>query len=160
MNTQTLINKFYQSFASGDVESMITCYHDDVVFHDPAFGTLHGERAKSMWRMLLNRADGNIKIQFRNVEANDISGRADWLAEYHYGPHKRKVINNVSAKFEFKDGKIIKHTDHFDLWKWTKQALGTTGYLLGWSTFMKNKIQKMTNDSLAKFISKSGRFSK
>ena len=38
------------------------------------------------------------------------------------------------------DGKIIKHTDIFDLWEWSKQALGVSGYLLGWSGFMKNKI--------------------
>jgi len=51
----------------------------------------------------------------------------------------------VQASFQFKDDKIIQHKDHFDLWKWTQQALGPAGYLLGWSSFMKNKIQKSTN---------------
>ena len=48
-----LIQKFYSAFASKNIEDMIDCYHDDIRFEDPAFGILEGNRAKSMWRMLL-----------------------------------------------------------------------------------------------------------
>jgi hypothetical protein len=34
------------------------------------------------------------------------------------------VINIIQAHFHFQDGLIIKHTDDFDVWKWSKQALG------------------------------------
>ena len=44
------------------------------------------------------------------------------------------------------------HTDTFDLYKWTKQAMGPVGYILGWTPFMKNKIQKITNGRLDEFI--------
>lgn len=33
---------------------------------------------------------------------------------------------------------IIKTTDDFDIWKWSKKAFGTTGYLLGWTGLKKN----------------------
>jgi hypothetical protein len=41
------------------------------------------------------------------------------------------------------------------LWKWTKQAMGAPGYLLGWTPFFKNKIQATTNSRLDKFIEKA-----
>lgn len=107
-----------------------------------------------MWEMLLSRAAGNISISFDNVEADENQGSATWTAIYEYGPKKRKVTNNVRAAFKFQDGKIIEHIDTFDLWKWTKQAMGPVGYLLGWSSFMKAKIQQTTNGQLDAFIAK------
>jgi len=46
MDNKELIQQFYTSFAKGDANGMVGCYADDVVFEDPAFGTLHSERAK------------------------------------------------------------------------------------------------------------------
>lgn len=154
MHNEAVIKQFYQSFSDGNADGMIACYHDDIVFTDPAFGTLEGEKAKAMWQMLLSRGDSKPEIQFSNVSADDKYGKADWVAKYNYGPQKRKVVNTITARFAFKDGKIIKHTDDFDLWKWSQQALGVSGYLLGWSSFMKNQIQKKTNGLLGKFMGK------
>jgi len=103
-----------------------------------------------MWEMLLSQKKANLKISFTNIEASAESGKAEWTAKYVYG--KRKVINTVKAAFKFKDGKIIQHTDTFDFWKWTRQALGTPGYLLGWTAFIKSTVQTTTNKKLDKFI--------
>lgn len=154
MNHSELITTFYQNFSDRNIEEMVACYHDDIVFEDPAFGVLKGAAAKDMWRMLLSREGSDFTLVFSDVVADEKSGSASWKATYSYGPQKRKVINNITAQFEFKDGKIIKHTDTFDLWKWSKQALGVSGYLLGWSGFMKNGIQKKTNQLLSKFQKK------
>lgn len=154
MNNEELIEKFYTSFSKADAKGMTECYHENIVFQDDAFGTLKGERACKMWEMLLSGGPGKSKISFNNVEATNESGSANWRAEYHYGEKQRKVINNIHANFKFKDGKIIEHIDTFNLWKWTKQALGPAGYLLGWTSFMRKKIQKTTNDKLNDFISK------
>ena len=37
-----LITRFYQAFQRLDAEAMVACYSPDVVFSDPAFGTLRG----------------------------------------------------------------------------------------------------------------------
>lgn len=154
MNNTELIRKFYESFANADAEAMVNCYDQNIVFADPAFGELKGEDAKNMWRMLIDRSKGNIKITFDNLKANDKTGTANWRAEYIFGETGRKVINNISATFEFQNGKIIKHTDDFNMWKWTQQALGWKGYLLGWSSFMKMIIQKQTNGLLKAYSKK------
>ena len=156
MENIELIRKFYASFSSGDANGMISCYHTEVVFEDPAFGKLKGNRARNMWLMLLSRSQSKLTIEYSDIKVEGSEGFAKWKAQYYYGPKKRKVINNVQATFQFMDGNILHHTDHFSLWKWTMQALGISGFALGWSFFMKNKIQKSTNKMLAEFIIKKG----
>jgi ketosteroid isomerase-like protein len=154
MKNSELITKFYTSFANADAEGMVACYHNDIQFEDPAFGPLKGDDAKNMWRMLIKNSKGGSKITFSDVEANDKTGSANWVAEYNFSQTGRHVINKISATYEFKDGLIIKHTDVFDMWAWSKQALGLKGYLLGWSDFLKGKIQQQTNSLLKKFVEK------
>lgn len=148
MQNKEIITRFYESAIKADAEGMVSCYHDDIEFEDPAFGKLYGNQAKNMWRLLIKP---NIKISFSDVQASEHSGSAKWRAEYVFTKTGRKVINEITAQFEFNDGKITKHTDHFDLWKWSRQALGLSGYLLGWTSFMRNKIQRQTNALLRKY---------
>lgn len=149
-----LINKFYTAFANLDAEQMISCYSDNVVFYDPAFGDLYGKDAKKMWRMLIAKSQGNLKITYSNVTATESAGSADWVAEYTFSQSGRKVINHIHAKFEFWDGKIIKHTDTFNFYKWTKQALGIKGYLFGWTGFMKKRVRNYAIKSLVEYSPK------
>ena len=146
-----LITRFYDSFAHADAEGMVGCYADDILFQDPAFGNLKGEDAKNMWRMLMLNGKGEIKITYGDISADDKTGSAKWKAEYIFSKTGRHVVNRIQAQFKFKDGKISVHSDSFNLWKWSAQALGWKGYLLGWSPFMKNKIQKQTHALLSNF---------
>lgn len=152
MDNKEIIKKFYTSFSNGNIKGMLECYHKDVIFQDPVFGKLERERAFKMWEMLLSQKKEDTIINFNNAQATNEIGKANWVAEYVYGAKKRKIINRVQANFKFKNGKIIEHFDFFDLWKWTKQAFGITGFLIGWTPFMKNKIQQTTNKRLDEFI--------
>lgn len=42
--------------------------------------------------------------------------------------------------------------DNFSLWKWSRQALGAKGLLLGWSGLVQNKIRKTAKKRLEKFM--------
>lgn len=149
MDNKQLIENFYSAFAAGNVEEMVACYADDVQFRDPAFGLLKANEAKNMWRMLLKNPD--IKVTVSNVKADNKVGSANWVAIYTFSRTGRRVVNRVSANFEFKDGKITKHTDHFNIWKWAGQAMGLKGYLLGWTPLMRNGIQKQAVTLLNKY---------
>jgi ketosteroid isomerase-like protein len=147
-----LIEKFYSAFTNLDAETMADCYHPDVVFEDPAFGTLQGERAKNMWRMLCSSQKGkNFIVTFSEIKTSKNNGSAKWEAIYNFSKTGRKVHNKISAKFEFKDGLIIRHKDNFNLHKWAAQALGFKGKLLGSTGFFRKKLQKQTNSLLDKF---------
>ena len=104
-----------------------------------------------MWQMLILRSKGNLKIEFSNIKADDFTGSANWIATYNFTRTNRNVVNRIAAEFVFQDGLIIKHTDSFDVWKWSKQAFGITGYLLGWTGFFQDKIKKQALLSLRKF---------
>lgn len=120
---------------------MCECYHPDIQFSNPAFGTLKGNEVCQMWKMLIERSYGNLKIDFSEIKANDHLGSAFWVTQYNFSKTNRKIVNTISSKFLFKDGLIIKHTDDFDIWKWSKQALGIKGLLLGWTGLMQKKIK-------------------
>lgn len=151
---QQLIEKFYTAFQKKDAETMVACYHEDVIFEDPAFGELKGEDAKDMWRMLVESSDDGIVIRHHSVEANENSGAAKWEADYPFSKTGRMVYNKISAKFKFKDGLIIDHRDDFNFWKWTRMALGPAGFFLGYTGFMKKKVRSTAKDALAKYSAK------
>ncbi len=148
---QTTIEEFYKAFQNEDAEKMASYYHSDIEFEDPAFGHLKGNQVTDMWRMLLERGKGNIKITYSNAQANDSNGSIHWEAKYPFSKTGRKVHNKIDATFEFKDGKIYRHKDVFDLWKWSSQALGLTGTLLGFTPFIKNKIRQQSLSLLKKY---------
>ena len=156
MNTQEqLITQFYSAFQQKDWKTMQSYYHDEVTFSDPVFQNLKGKEAKAMWHMLaLNAKD--FSLEFNSIKASKTAGSAHWEATYSFSRTGRKVVNKIDASFEFKEGLIIKHTDRFDFWKWTRMALGFSGVLLGWSGFMKDKVKETAMAGLRKFIEANG----
>lgn len=151
---QSLIEKFYTAFNDLDAEAMVSCYHEDIVFEDPAFGELKGEHAKNMWRMLCASQKGkDFKVVFSDIDSNNENGRAHWEAHYNFSKTGRRVHNKIDARFIFKDGKIIDHRDDFNLHKWASQAMGFKGRLIGGTNFFRRKLQSQTNHLLSKFES-------
>ena len=130
---------------------MQSCYHDAVIFSDPVFGNLKCPEAKAMWHMLI-LAGKDLTLTFQNITSDGASGSCDWDAHYSFSKTGRKVHNFIHARFEFRDGKIIKHTDSFDLWKWASMALGISGALLGWTPLIQSKIRGTADKNLKKFI--------
>lgn len=150
-----LIEQFYTAFTNLEAEKMVSCYHPEVIFHDPAFGELKGERVKNMWRMLCHsQKDKDFKVTFKVLSSDDHYAQVHWEAFYTFSQSGRKVHNIISANFDFKEGLIIKHTDNFNLYRWSQQALGLKGYLLGFTSFFQNKLQQQTNRLLDKFENK------
>ena len=148
---ERLILKFYTAFANADAKTMCECYHSDIQFQDSAFGILKENDACQMWNMLIEKSKGNIKIEFSDIKADDFTGTAKWIATYNFSKTNRKVVNVIQAQFQFKDNLIIRHTDYFDIWEWSKQALGFKGILLGWTGFLQNQIQKQALASLKNY---------
>lgn len=150
---KAIIEKFYGAFNELDADTMCACYHDDIVFEDPAFGVLKGDKAKAMWQMLCTSQKGkNFKIVASQIEGDTEKGSAHWEAFYNFSKTGRKVHNKIDAKFEFKDGLIINHKDEFNLHRWAKQAMGIKGFLFGGMGFFKTKLNQQTNYLLDKFI--------
>lgn len=149
-----LITSFYEAFTQRDAAAMSACYHEDVHFEDPVF-SLDGASAHAMWEMLCERGK-DLRIEFEQVKAQAQAGSAHWEAWYSFGPEKRMVHNVVEASFTFKDGLIHTHTDRFDFYRWTRQALGAKGTLLGWTPMVQGAVRKQAASNLARFIKAQG----
>lgn len=151
MNEKTVIETFYRCFQQKDWKGMQGCYHDDIVFSDPVFARLEGAQAKAMWHMLATSAK-DLDITFSNIVADGQQGSCDWEAKYSFSRTGNPVHNRIHASFQFRDGKIVKHTDTFDLTRWAGMALGLPGKLLGWTPWMQNKVRATAAGSLSRFI--------
>lgn len=151
-----VVDTFYTALTNGDGETMASLYRPDSVFEDPAFGELNGIDAGDMWRMLCSNAS-DLRVRHTIKNSTDTSVVTNWIAEYTFTPTGRPVTNDVTATMIFEDGKIIDHRDKFNFWKWSTQALGTPGRLLGWTPLLKAQVRKTTASNLAAFQAKRDR---
>jgi hypothetical protein len=129
-----LIQNFYRAFAVKDPGPMVAAYSDRARFTDPVFPDLSADQARGMWRMLTGRAK-DLEVTFSTFLATG-----------------RKVHNIIDAEFEFDGGKIVRHVDRFDFWRWSRMALGPSGVLLGWTPFLQKKVQVTARKQLDKFL--------
>ena len=130
---------------------MAACYAPDARFSDPVFGDLEGQEPGAMWRMLTGRAD-DLKIELMEHEAEADRGSARWVAHYTFTQTGRPVRNDVRARFQFSDGLIAVHCDEFDFHRWSRQALGLPGLLLGWTPILRASVRRRARAGLDEFI--------
>lgn len=147
-----VIENFYSAFQRRDPDAMAACYADDVEFTDEVFPQLRGDKARAMWRMLIARGGEDLKIHFSDVRAEGERGSAKWVATYTFGLTGRPVRNEISAEFEFRDGRIVRHRDRFDFWRWSRMALGPLGLALGWTPLVRGKVRAQASGLLEKFV--------
>jgi ketosteroid isomerase-like protein len=149
-----VITRFYSAFQKLDYKTMNDCYSEDIVFNDPVFGLLRGEEAKYMWEMLCTNAR-DFSLTFSNIQSIDEEyATCNWVAKYTFSKTGNKVVNKIKAFMKLKDGKIIEHSDAFQLSTWIGQALGWKGILFGWMGWMKRKVQRVARKNLIAFIEK------
>ena len=148
---QQLIEHFYQSFQRKDYRSMAACYHPDATFADEVFSLKNGKEIAAMWHYLCESGK-DLYIEYAGVQADERSGRAHWEAHYTFSRTGRKVHNIIEASFQFQDSKIVRHVDRFPFWRWSQQAFGLTGWLLGWTPFLRNKVRDTAMSGLLRFI--------
>ena len=143
----SLLHTFYTAFAQRDWAVMGGLYHDEAQFSDPVFPQLDAEGVKAMWKMLLG-GDTDLCISFTVINENEKGGRVKWEAFYSFGKQKRKVHNVITSDFTFKDGLIHRQQDRFNFWRWSRQALGVPGIVLGWPPAVKRKVRAMAAEGL------------
>jgi hypothetical protein len=153
------ITRFYSAFAALDADAMAACYAEDATFTDPAFVLYNRRDISAMWHMLCeatqakNRQDW--RLEFNQVKADASSGSAHWEAQYRFSGSNRLVHNIIEAKFSFTpDGLIDSHKDSFDFWRWSRQALGMGGWILGWAPYFQKQVRQQTHAALARYQAK------
>jgi ketosteroid isomerase-like protein len=144
-----LIDNFYTAFARRDWRTMAAAYDADARFSDEVFD-LRGADIGRMWRMLCERGT-DLRLQHRDVVADGEHVRAHWDAWYTFSATGRPVHNSIDARFELRNGLIGRHVDSFSFWRWSRQALGAPGALLGWTPWLRGKVRAQAAKGLAGF---------
>ncbi len=147
------IETLYTAFARLDSDAMVACYAENARFEDEAFSLSGRREIGGMWRMLCEA----VKAKGRDVWKLEVSAITDssahWEPHYRFSATGRMVHNIIDARFEFDGaGLIVRHKDTFDFWRWSRQALGAPGMLLGWTPFLRGKVRAQAGASLAKFL--------
>jgi len=148
----SVVTRFYTAFAQGDWATMGSCYHNAARFSDPVFPDLDAKGVRAMWKMLLS-SGRELRVTFNVLEENATGGRCRWEAFYTFSKSGRPVHNIITSTFTLKDGLIVRQQDVFDFWRWSRQALGTSGLLLGWSPVVRNKVRAFAAEGLHKAMS-------
>ncbi|MBC7920758.1 MAG: nuclear transport factor 2 family protein [Ferruginibacter sp.] len=153
LNTnQAVIEQLYACFSRKDYQGMSACYHPDAEFSDGVLA-VKGKQIAAMWHLLCESAN-DLSVECYLWNADGVQGSADWEATYTFSPTGRKVHNLFHARFDFSEGKIIRHRENFHFWRWAGMALGTTGLLLGWTPFIRNQVRKTAVANLREFADK------
>ena len=153
-SNKELITRFYTCFQNKDYKGMQACYADDAIFNDEAFKNLDSAHVKAMWEMLC-KSGKELKLTFGNITETATGGSAEWTASYLFSRTGNRVVNNIQAIFVIENNKIVSHKDSFDFYIWSKQAFGITGFVLGWTSYFRNKVEKTASENLKSFMNKS-----
>jgi len=147
------IEKLYSAFAKLDADTMAACYAPDAHFDDEAFSLRGRVHIGGMWTMLCDAVKSKGRDVWK-IEVRDVTERsAHWEATYRFSATGRLVHNIIEAEFEFDpDGLITRQRDRFDFWRWTRQALGAPGLLLGWSPMLRAKVRAQAAKNLDRFL--------
>jgi ketosteroid isomerase-like protein len=119
------IETLYAAIAKGDPDAITACYadDDDAYFEDIAFRRHGRKEIREMWRMVCHTKP---LVTFGSAIADDQRGNGHWTADYMFGKTDKKpgrrVVNNLTSVFTFRDGLIVEHHDHCDARVWARQA--------------------------------------
>lgn len=148
-----LIETLYNGIQSADPKAIIACYADDAYFQDIAFQRRGKDRILEMWRLVCH-GKPKVTIVPNSIAADDRTGTGKWKANYCFGRTDtnpgRKVANELTSEFVFRDGRIIEHCDNSDAMAWARQAIGLPlSLLIGSITPLR---RKMAERRLNKFL--------
>ena len=154
--SRTTLTRFYNAFAHLDPDAMALSYAPDVRFQDEVFSLEGRDQVMAMWRMLCEsmQASGRAdwKLSYRVISVDADTGRLHWSAYYRFGTVQRPVHNRIHSTFRFNAaGQITQHHDQFDFWRWSRQALGLPGLLLGWSPLLRRQVRLKALASLNRY---------
>jgi len=155
VSSHSAVEHFWESLGAKDADEMAACYAADATFEDEVF-QLRGAECGMMWRMLFQgAADLRVKVHPLRMEDNGVA-HYTWEAWYTFTATGRPVHNRIPTRLVLRNGKIIDHHDRFPFYRWSRQALGAKGWLLGWTPLVRMAVRKQARKRLDKWMAAQG----
>ena len=152
---KTIVEKYYENLASGNIDALQDLYHPFVTFEDPVFH-LQGKEVGYMWKMLFANSKKNpITITFQDIiQEDETHFSALWIADYHFSQTGNKVTNIIHSHFTIQEGKIYHQKETFNLQLWIEQAFKPYGKILYFTPFFIALFRKKARKKLNQYIQK------
>jgi hypothetical protein len=103
--------------------------------------------------MLLTRSR-EFTLSYNIKDSGPDRAQVIWIAEYIFTATGRPVSNRVVTDMRFAANRIVQQRDHFSFWRWSRQALGLQGTLLGWSPLLQSRVRAQAMASLGRFMAR------
>lgn len=152
VSNASVTKHFWESLAAKDADEMAACYAADATFEDEVF-RLRGADCGKMWQMLFSGAT-DLRVRAHPLHEGDGTAHGVWEAWYTFTATGRPVHNRIKSRFVVRDGKIVDHKDSFPFWRWSRQALGAKGWLLGWTPLVRMAVRRQARKRLDKWSDK------
>jgi hypothetical protein len=152
MVNSELTARFFEAFKKLDYRAMNDCCAPGIIYNDPIAGILEGD-VVLRYRELICTGSRDMQLSFGPVKELDheyIS--CPWSATYYFEPFQRVVRYDATAYMKMSGGLITEHSDGYRLSTWLAKNYGITGYVFGWSGYMKRKIKYHYRRLLREFI--------
>lgn len=130
--------EYWNALGNRDGATMAACYAPHADFKDEVF-QLEGDAIGRMWKSLFSPG-ADVRIQTHPLKQTGDVVTGTWEAWYQF--QDRDIHNVIHSTFLLQDGLIVSQRDRFNFWKWSSQALGWKGRLLGWTPLVRKAVQK------------------
>ena len=90
----------------------------------------------------------DLEVALLESGAENDTGWAHWSAAYTFSGTGRHVVNDIAARFAFRDGLIAEQHDSFSLRRWGTQAIGRRAAVIGTTPLLKRMVQKQARGQL------------
>ncbi|PVF96937.1 hypothetical protein CPB86DRAFT_786428 [Serendipita vermifera] len=152
-----LVERYLSAYKSLDLKAMEECMDPEFTFSDPAFPLLDAKHAKAMFSMFINGRDTNkMEIEYQDIakSSEDLKYTATYTVRYLF--NGRPVTNVIRPTFTISPSSnlFVSQVDDFPFYPWARQALGLSGWLLGWTGYLQSKVQETAAAKVNKVASK------
>jgi len=139
-----LLVKYLQAIKEQDLKTISSCFHEEAEFYEPAYGKLTGPKIAAWWTFFFAQAK-EFHSEFDSLKVNGDKATVHSEHWYYWNATGAGVHNLVESEFDFKDGKIFRQIDNYNLNAWAFQALESK--FMGWT----NKSREAEQERFEEF---------
>lgn len=152
-----VIQSYFKHLQARNAASLWQCYASNIVYSDPVYGWMEGDKVKARWEYFCAHADA-LQLTWGAVTVlDDEYFTCEWTAQYTQRETGRTIKFPCKSFFRLKDYKIIEQSDAYRLSSLIAQTDGWKGFWFGWTGYMKRFVQKRALQALASFSSHGAR---
>jgi len=145
INTEK-VKEFYEALSRNDYEALIRLYHPDATYTDELF-SFKGKEIHALWYAATRPA---MKLEVECLAIEEVNDRVQtkWKMGYTLDVINSRIELEEIGIFVFEGEKIMEHSDEYNFREWCTQAFGIIGTLLGWSSWLRNRVRKQARKSV------------